>query len=392
MPHFISKDRLEVSSTLKDFEVIFCVENKPFKTSIYGVKDSSDTLNLVACFEREDKKSGTNYLYKFPKNARPLSNAYAKSLLLELSSLTKCLSHNLNFTTKHKLSPNTEEVYKDIDIVEIGFGSGRLFLELCKTHKDKNLLGFEVHTPSANQVKNALILHNITNATISLSDARNALQALPDSSLLKIYMHFPIPWNKAKHRRVISEAFLQTVFRILKPEGMLDIRSDDLTFIKDCMELVLDFPKVRFNLAKNATFDVTSKYEARWKAQNKDIYDLHIFNDASKDSSKESLSLGQVNFNFDDLESKLELKDLASLQGQKVLKEDYFVSFKGLYSDGSICLLEVVLGEFNSPFSTFLILKDSKLSYFKKPLSTRSLKLAHILLKDLLKTTLKEAT
>ncbi|PAF51798.1 tRNA (guanosine(46)-N7)-methyltransferase TrmB [Helicobacter sp. 13S00401-1] len=386
MPHFISKDKLPLDITLKDFSLEFCVENKTLKTSLYGISDKDNKLNLVKCYERED-----SYLYKFPKNARPLSNLYAKNLLSSLASKTTCLSHNLNFTTKHNLSSNTEEVYKNIDIVEIGFGSGRLFLELCTNNPTKNLLGFEVHTPSANQVKNALVLHGIKNATISLNDARNALQALPDSSLERIYMHFPIPWNKAKHRRVISINFLETVFRILKKDGILDIRSDDLEYIQDCMELVLSFKQARFNLAKNAAFNITSKYEARWKAQNKDIYDLHVFKTLDFIQDTKSMQK-EANFSFENLGGMLTQKDLEALQRQKILKEGYFISFKGFYTDGSICLLEVILGEFNSPFSTFLLLKDKKLSYFKTPLPTKSLNLAHILLKDLLQTTLKEAT
>ena len=54
------------------------------------------------------------------------------------------------------------------------------------------------------------------------------MDALPDHALSRLYILFPDPWPKARHnkRRIINEAFLEDVYRVLKPGGALYFASD----------------------------------------------------------------------------------------------------------------------------------------------------------------------
>lgn len=197
--------------------------------------------------------------------------------------------------------------------LEIGFGSGRNILHLAKNNPNDIFIGLEVHTPSIEQVlKNIAFLH-LQNLFILHFDARILLEVLPANSLDGIFLHFPVPWNDSKSRRVFSSHFLKLALRVLKKDATLELKTDDEIYFKDTLLLCQNLPKnsiescrqapSHFNTSikqqnmqqnitdfldsnsldsKNSTLNkaqsshIISKYEARWLRQNKDIFTLKI--------------------------------------------------------------------------------------------------------------------
>ncbi len=64
-------------------------------------------------------------------------------------------------------------------------------------------------------------------------DARDLLDALPNSCLDRAFLLFPDPWPKRRHaaRRFIQPANLDLLARLLKPGAEFRFGSDDPTYI-----------------------------------------------------------------------------------------------------------------------------------------------------------------
>ena len=92
--------------------------------------------------------------------------------------------------------------------IEIGFGSGRHLLHIAKKNPNKEFIGIEIHKPSIEQLLKQCKIQDITNISVLDYDARTFMQILSSNSIDKIYIHFPVPWDKKPHRRVISKSFL----------------------------------------------------------------------------------------------------------------------------------------------------------------------------------------
>jgi tRNA (guanine-N7-)-methyltransferase len=113
--------------------------------------------------------------------------------------------------------------------VEVGSGKG-LFLQSAATGlAGHNFLGIEVAQKYAQHTAARLAKRSLTNAIIVYGDAQRVFrELLPDCSLAAVHVYFPDPWWKKRHRkrRVMNEAFLNDVVRVLTPGGRLHFWTD----------------------------------------------------------------------------------------------------------------------------------------------------------------------
>jgi len=117
--------------------------------------------------------------------------------------------------------------------LEIGFGGAEHLIHLARQNPDIAIIGAE---PFLNGVAKAVAgveEHDLKNVFLHHGDARDVMDALPDSSLSRIYVLFPDPWPKARHnkRRIINETFLKDVHRLLRPEGEFYFASDIIDYV-----------------------------------------------------------------------------------------------------------------------------------------------------------------
>jgi tRNA (guanine-N7-)-methyltransferase len=112
--------------------------------------------------------------------------------------------------------------------LEIGFGGGEHLAHQAELHADISFIGAE---PFVNGVAKMLALveeKNLSNVKIHDADARPLLEALPEASFERIYLLYPDPWPKARHkkRRFVSQENLAHFHRVLKPDGLFHFASD----------------------------------------------------------------------------------------------------------------------------------------------------------------------
>jgi tRNA (guanine-N7-)-methyltransferase len=112
---------------------------------------------------------------------------------------------------------------------------------------------------------------------------------------------------------------------------------------------------------------VVSKYEARWKRQEKTIWDVTI---TSTQNSPEVVLEG--NFDFP---GKLDIQKIKNdLPKKAVIKEDYLVHFETIYTiDENSFLIKLTLGSFNKPVTKYILINNGTARYFQgHPIKTRS--------------------
>ena len=312
-------------------------------------------------------------LLKYDKVTRPLKVNLLKEAIGMVSDELglDVLSSNIALSnTKPALSSEyfkKIEDFEDITFpkdkvsVEVGFGSGRHLLYQAQKNPDTLFIGLEIHTPSAQQVLKQIELQALDNIWVVNYDARLFLEMLPSNVCEQIFVHFPVPWDKKPHRRVISPSFLDESMRVLGKGGRLELRTDSNKYFWYALETFFSVSKIEVEVRKNEALEVTSKYEARWKRQEKDIYDVYV---KSKEISEDKKLALDFNFNIvkyrNDLENKLPKKALVF--------EGYFVHFERMFkTEDEKLLIKCAFGSFDRPEHKYILLDKTSCRYFVSP-------------------------
>ncbi len=369
MPHITVKPfntSLVENKRYGDTEVLFKAKDSFSKDELLGVqhKDESFLLHI--------KKNKDSWLLKYDKVTRPLKVDLVKQAITDLADGLKLdiLGSNIAIrSTREVKSSEFEKRVEDFEdvkfpfnsvAIEVGFGSGKHLLYQAKKHSDRLFIGIEIHTPSAMQVLKQIELKGLKNIWVVNYDARLLLEMIPSNSCHQIFVHFPVPWDKKPHRRVISSSFLEESMRVLKKGGRLELRTDSHKYFWYSLETFLgdSVAKTSVEIRKNEALDVISKYEARWLKQKKDIYDVYV---TSLEESKERLI--NFDFSFKDIVYKKEILDKISYKPQ--IFDGFFIHFERLYYilDDAI-LIKLAFGSFDRPEHKYIYIDRKEAYYF----------------------------
>jgi tRNA (guanine-N7-)-methyltransferase len=350
---------------------------------------TSDDLIIEVAHEGEEfllqlKSDEKAYLLKYDKVTRPLKvnilkealDIVSKELNLDILSSNIAIS-NVKPALSSKYFKKIED-FENINYpkenvsVEVGFGSGRHLLHQAKKNPETLYIGLEIHTPSAQQVLKQIELQKLENIWVVNYDARLFLEMLPSNICEQIFVHFPVPWDKKPHRRVISKSFLAESMRVLGVDGRLELRTDSDNYFWYALETFFSVPKVEVEVRKNEALEVTSKYEARWLKQEKDIYDVYV--KSTQISEEKNVT---IDFNFNDVKY---MKDIEkNLPKQALVQDGYFVHFERIYqiSDTSL-FIKCAFGSFDRPEHKYILLEEERCRYFVSgPVKTTVNLLAH---------------
>lgn len=352
-------------------------------------------------FIRESVRTNLT-LYKCQKSTRLEPIGIIKDALGILCAHSSgVLGHNLSTNTprQNTQSPfllSRERTYEFVLhhtaplSIEVGFGSGRHLLDLATNNPNELFLGLEIHTPSIEQVLRQIELLGLTNLYVSHIDARILLQLMPDSSLKNLYVHFPVPWHKKPHRRVISPMFLCHSMRALKnneslsphtmpQSGFLHLRTDDKDYFDYALSTALALPKAKILIEKNANLPIISKYEARWRRQEKPIYDSKIFALPLPPNPQKSLQNGDFVFCGVCANVVQNIENLVALPTlPKIVKEGYFLHIDAIYKHDEAYVIALCLGDFAQPQNAFVLLQNGVIRYLgAPPLPTQATISAH---------------
>jgi len=113
--------------------------------------------------------------------------------------------------------------------LDVGFGRGASLFHRAEAAPAARLLGIEIKAKWATKVAERAQRLGLDEIQIFCGDAREILtRAGPVACVERVFVHFPDPWWKKRHlkRRVVGDAFLDAVSRLLVDDGELFIQTD----------------------------------------------------------------------------------------------------------------------------------------------------------------------
>lgn len=116
----------------------------------------------------------------------------------------------------------------DIEL-DVGFGRGASIFNRVEVAPTSRLLGVEVKTKCVYAVEERRKRLGLERVVVYATDIRTLLPRLgPDGTLARVFVHFPDPWWKKRHqhRRVLGDAVLVELARLLRPGGEVFVQTD----------------------------------------------------------------------------------------------------------------------------------------------------------------------
>jgi tRNA (guanine-N7-)-methyltransferase len=127
------------------------------------------------------------------------------------------------------LDPNALFAAPPRDIwLEIGFGAGEHLATQAAAYRDIGMLGSEVFENGIARLVTAVDAAGLNNIRLFVDDARLLLECLPDRCLGRVFILFPDPWPKERHkkRRMVAAATLDQLARLMPDGAELRLATD----------------------------------------------------------------------------------------------------------------------------------------------------------------------
>jgi len=141
--------------------------------------------------------------------------------------------------------------------LEIGFGNGETLAELASHHPQRNYLGIEVHRPGVGHLLLEIEKRGLGNLRVCRRDAVEVLeQGLQPGGLDGVYLLFPDPWPKTRHRkrRILKPEFVRLLARAIRPGGSFHAATDWEQYADQMLAVLTDADDLFGNAAGRGRF------------------------------------------------------------------------------------------------------------------------------------------
>ncbi len=157
-------------------------------------------------------------------------------------------------------------------ILDIGFGTGESTIALNEIFSEHVVCGIEAYKPGVKK----LIAEKIP---VEYGDAAEIIEKFDDNKISQIYMLFPDPWQKVKHRkrRLFSEYTFKIIDRILKRDGFFHFASDNINYAFLAKRIIEKVSSRNVGFSKHRGFRPVTKYEIKGIKKRNFIFDLIYF-------------------------------------------------------------------------------------------------------------------
>lgn len=162
--------------------------------------------------------------------------------------------------------------------LEIGFGSGEHLLWQAEHHREIGIIGCEPFVNGMASLLGAVEDRGLANIRVHDGDARDVLAWVPEASLARIFILFPDPWPKLRHRkrRLVSPETCPALARVLRPGGELRFASDDNDYAEQAL----------LALQAGGQFDWLAKRAGDWRMRPEDWPETRYERKAASDGRR----------------------------------------------------------------------------------------------------------
>ena len=154
-------------------------------------------------------------------------------------------------------------------ILDIGFGTGDSTIALQGMFPQHSILGIESYKPG---IKNLLS----KNIFVHHGDALEILEKIDTNTISQIYMLFPDPWQKKKHRkrRLLNEYTFRVIMSIIKKNGFFHFSTDNINYALEAKAVINNVTSDNVVFSKNRGFRPITKFEKKSISKKNFVFDL----------------------------------------------------------------------------------------------------------------------
>jgi tRNA (guanine-N7-)-methyltransferase len=112
--------------------------------------------------------------------------------------------------------------------LEIGFGGGEHLIATAARNPDVGFIGCEPFVNGMARLLARIAAEGLGNLRLHQGDAIEVVDWLPDANLARVYLFYPDPWPKRRHRkrRLVSPENLEKLARVMAPDAQLRFATD----------------------------------------------------------------------------------------------------------------------------------------------------------------------
>jgi tRNA (guanine-N7-)-methyltransferase len=126
--------------------------------------------------------------------------------------------------------------------IEYCSGNGMWITHRAQTDSKSNWVAVEMDFERVKKIWSKLKNWNLTNLLIACGEAFTTTHHyFPNNSVSEIFVNFPDPWPKRRHskKRLFHKAFIQELKRIIQPDGIITIVTDDIDYSERIISIFL---------------------------------------------------------------------------------------------------------------------------------------------------------
>ena len=166
--------------------------------------------------------------------------------------------------------------------IEVGMGKGKFIMDLAAAHPDVNYLGIERYSSVLLRALQKRAERDLSNIFFLCIDAKEMADYFAPGEVSRINLNFSDPWPKDRHakRRLTSPVFMEVYDSILKPDGVIEFKTDNRGLFEYSLESIpaagWDILAHTFDLHRSdmAEGNVMTEYETKFASEGKPICKL----------------------------------------------------------------------------------------------------------------------
>lgn len=164
--------------------------------------------------------------------------------------------------------------------LEIGFGKGLHLVNAAQANPNTRYLGVEIERKYVFFAATTLIRKGIRNVRLVAGDAAVFVtNHVAEASLDVVHIYFPDPWWKKRHhkRRLVTQAFLEQILRLLKDGGIIRFATDVEAYFQMTEEILVNLKGVERSNPGNSSnplhdMDYLTHFERKARLKGKPIF------------------------------------------------------------------------------------------------------------------------
>ena len=154
-------------------------------------------------------------------------------------------------------------------ILDIGFGTGDSAIALKYMFPKHNIIGIESYKPGVKNLLNKGIY-------VHYGDALEVIEKISNNTISQIYMLFPDPWQKRKHRkrRLFNEYTFRAIRSIIKKHGLFHFSTDNINYALEARKVISKVISKNITFSKNRGCRPITKFEKKSIVKKNFVFDL----------------------------------------------------------------------------------------------------------------------